>query len=96
MRKALSTNTLLGMSVKFRDPASKARRAFAKRLQAARIAAGYETRSAFADKLGSEHETYRRWERAETEPSIHMLVRISDATQKSLDFLIRGSNDYDN
>lgn len=75
------------------DPASKVTRAFASRLKAARVAAGFETQKAFAEHINSEAETYRRWERAETEPPFHMLVKIRHAVGKSVDFLICGPND---
>ena len=73
--------------------ASRTKRGFAKRLKAARISAGYETQIAMAERIGSEHETYRRWERAETEPPYFMLVRIGEAVGKSLDFLICGPDE---
>ena len=52
--------------------------------------AGYPTMKAMAEALGIEHETYRRWERAETQPDIPKLVRISALLNISLDFLILG------
>lgn len=44
------------------------RQAFARRLEAARIAAGYDTMRDFAEALGIAEARYRRWEAAETEP----------------------------
>lgn len=63
---------------------------FAKRLQAARIAAGYEDHKKFAGAIGVASPTYGRWERAETEPNIYYLSRIAEATGKSLDWLLTG------
>lgn len=64
---------------------------FARRLQAARIAAGYDTMRDFATALGVSEHRYRRWEAAETEPSIYWLMRISHETGTSLDVLISGA-----
>lgn len=63
---------------------------FSKRLQAARIAAGYEDHKKFAKAIGVASPTYGRWERAETEPNILFLGRIAEATGKSLDWLLTG------
>jgi transcriptional regulator with XRE-family HTH domain len=52
------------------------RRAFARRLKAHRVAAGYETATEFASELGIALGTYTRWERAETEPDLTMLGKI--------------------
>jgi len=64
--------------------------AFARRLEAARVAAGYETMRDFSKVLGVAEATYRRWEAAETEPNIFHLQRISRLTGVSLDILISG------
>lgn len=74
-------------------PTNIARQAFAERLRVARKAAKYRSARAFSTALGVEPETYRRWERAETEPNIFWLVRLRDllrSTGLSLDFLIAG------
>lgn len=71
-------------------PASPIRQAFAKRLEAARIAAGYDTMRDFCADLGINEARYRRWEAAETEPDIHHLQKISALTGVSLDTLISG------
>ncbi len=52
------------------------RKAFAKRLQALRIARGYESARAMAQALGVNEMTYGRWERGETEPNYGTLLRI--------------------
>lgn len=73
-------------------PALAARRAFAQRLVAARRLAGYDTQEAAAAALGMpEAETYRRWERAETEPSIAILLKICNVFNVTADQLIRGT-----
>jgi len=72
-------------------PASPLRAAFARRLEAARIAAGYETMRDFSEALGIEQARYRRWEAAETEPDLFHLLKISHLTGVSLDTLISGA-----
>lgn len=66
------------------------RKAFATRLEAARIAAGYETMREFSEALGIAEARYRRWEAAETEPDLFHLQRIASLTGISLDTLIAG------
>lgn len=68
----------------------RARERFAKRLKAARLMKGFETQKAFAEEVGLESETYRRYERGETEPTIGGLIRISQKLEVPLDFLIAG------
>ena len=70
-----------------------ARRDFAARLQAARITAGYKTAKDAAAALEMpEAETYRRWERGETEPGIYMLRKITETFGCSEGFLIAGKS----
>lgn len=80
-----------GMPAKL-PPKSSAeyRVAFARRLEAARIAAGYETMRDFSKQLDVAEATYRRWEAAETEPNLYHLQKISKLTAVSLDTLISG------
>lgn len=66
------------------------RKLFASRLKSARILAGFKTQKDFADAISVEHETYRRWERAETEPNIATLAKIASECDVSLDSLILG------
>lgn len=66
------------------------RQAFATRLEAARVASGYETMREFAEALGISEARYRRWEAAETEPDLLHLQRIARLTGVSLDVLISG------
>ena len=61
---------------------------FAGRLRAARISSGYSTQKSFAEAIGEEPETYRRWERGETEPHLAALKRISRTAGVSLDLLM--------
>lgn len=70
--------------------ANPARRAFATRLEAARIASGYATMREFAEALNVSEARYRRWEAAETEPDLFHLQRIAKLTGVSLDVLISG------
>lgn len=71
-------------------PDSPYRQAFATRLEAARIASGFETMREFAESLGVSEARYRRWEAAETEPDIFHLQKIARVTGVSLDVLITG------
>ena len=70
----------------------ESRVAFARRLEAARIAAGYDTKRSFANALGIEEARYTRYERAETEPDIPTLVGIKKLTGVSLDVLLSGTH----
>lgn len=47
----------------------------------------------FAEKLGIAAETYRRYERGETEPPLAVLARIRDITGASLNALVAGEID---
>jgi transcriptional regulator with XRE-family HTH domain len=71
-------------------PAIAYRAQFARRLSAAREAAGYPTMRDFAEALGVTEARYRRWEAAETEPDIFYLQKIARITGISLDTLISG------
>jgi transcriptional regulator with XRE-family HTH domain len=52
------------------------RRACASRLRLLRARAGIETARKMAEEIGENENTYTRWERAETEPSISQILRI--------------------
>jgi len=67
------------------------RAAFAARLEASRIASGFETMRDFAEALGISEARYRRWEAAETEPDLMHLQKIARLTGVSLDVLITGN-----
>jgi ribosome-binding protein aMBF1 (putative translation factor) len=82
---------VVAMPKKERDrTAVQVRRQFAVRLRAARETAGFATMAELARAIGQEPETYRRWERAETEPGLYWLWVLSDTTNHSLDWLIAG------
>jgi ribosome-binding protein aMBF1 (putative translation factor) len=51
---------------------------FGQRLRAARLAAGHEAASHFADALGVEENRYRHWERGSAMPDIPMVTRICE------------------
>lgn len=70
-------------------PKSAAREAFARALQMARRRK-HASAAAMARALGVEEETYRRYERAETEPSIAELGRMAQELDVSTDFLVLG------
>lgn len=71
--------------------ATKVRREFADRLRSVRLGAGFTTAEEFATMLGMKQpETYRRWERGETEPNITFLRLIAKSTGIDLNFLING------
>ena len=71
-------------------PTSPLRQQFGRRLEAARIAAGYATMRDFAEALGVQEARYRRWEAAETEPDLWHLMKIAKLSGASLDTLIAG------
>ena len=70
--------------------APPARAMFARRLAAAREAAGYSTMRDFSAALGVAEARYRRWEAAETEPDLLHLVKIATLSGISLDVLVMG------
>ena len=78
-----------GMARKEHSPKA-VREAFATRLKKVRERAGFKQQNTFADELGIEAETYRRWERGETEPGLFSLQTIASATGVSLDHLVAG------
>jgi len=57
-------------------PAPAVRAEFAKRLRALRAQRGYERARHFAQALGVEENRYTRYERAEVEPNLSLLVEI--------------------
>ena len=64
---------------------------FAARLRIVRELAGYDQAAPFSRSLNMEEpETYRRWERGETEPDISMLTKIHEVTGADLNYLIAG------
>ncbi len=73
--------------------------AFATRLRALRMSLPPPqgqpemSQSAFAAQLGIAAETYRRYERGETEPPLAVLARIRILTGASLNALIAGEID---
>ena len=68
---------------------AKERPAWAKRLEAARLLTNMDQKT-FAAALGVQAETYRRWERGETQPGLENLVKIRAVAGISLDMLIAG------
>lgn len=94
-----TTGTVHKMSNAAKRTARAERQAFATRLQALRQTYGIRTgrqllsKEEFAAMLGLEGETYRRYERAETEPSLRVLTRIREVTGVSLNSLIAGEID---
>ena len=70
--------------------------AFAARLRALRQTYGVQigqpllSREEFAAMLNLEGETYRRYERAETEPPLRVLARLRQVTGASLNALVAG------
>lgn len=47
----------------------------------------------FAQIIGVEAETYRRYERGETQPKLSTLITIKRVTGQSLDWLITGTDE---
>lgn len=70
--------------------ASVARKEFAGRLRSWRTSAGFKTMADFARELVIEQETYRRYERGETEPGVSGLTKIKAKLGVSLDYLVAG------
>lgn len=60
---------------------------FNKRLRASRMERGY-TQQKMADMLGVVLSTYQKYEQAEREPSLSMLVRLADVLNVSADYLL--------
>lgn len=79
-----------------RPRSTKPRTPFAARLIQSREAYGTRTgrpdldQKEFAEIVGIEAETYRRYERGETEPKLSTLVKIKRITGVPLDWLITG------
>lgn len=71
---------------------AKDRSQFAQRLEATRERTGLSQED-FAGELGLKAETYRRYERGETEPNIQTLARIRGKTKINLNYLIAGEPD---
>jgi len=69
------------------------RKGFARRLRAARVAAGYDSARAFAKALGVHEMTYGRWERGEVDPPLVTLVHICQLAQTTPDFLLLNRKD---
>ena len=65
------------------------REGFAQRLRLARQQK-YDHAYQLAQVVGLEAETYRRYERGETEPDIRALGKIARALNVSLDYLVFG------
>ena len=57
---------------------SKVREEFSARLRSGRELAGFKTARAFARDLGIDENRYTRYERAEVEPNLQLLVQISE------------------
>jgi transcriptional regulator with XRE-family HTH domain len=74
-------------------PPSQYTKAFARRLQACRLAAGYDSAEQFAKMLKIEPHRYRAYERGDREPPFELVVEMSRAVGKSIDFLILGTQD---
>ena len=79
------------------EAAPAIRQAFSKRLEVARLSYGQRagkaglTAGEFAAVLGIDAERYRKYERAEREPPLWLLVKIAHTTGFGLDFLILGA-----
>lgn len=71
---------------------SKDRNQFAQRLEVTRLRTGL-SQDEFATALGLKAETYRRYERGETEPNIMTLARIRRLTKINLNYLVAGEPD---
>jgi DNA-binding XRE family transcriptional regulator len=79
-----------GMAKGSRPSKVEVRRQFAERLKMARRRY-YETSIQMAKAISVEPETYRRWERGETEPGIADLNNILSELEVSADYLVTGT-----
>ena len=61
---------------------------FAQRLKSARENAGYDSAQGFAGVLGMEPHTYRKYERAQSEPTLETLVRICELLNVDANYLL--------
>ncbi len=66
-----------GLEVMAKEP-TDARNRFAQRLRAIRIPRGFKTARSFARALGIDENRYTRYERAEVEPDLQLLMRICE------------------
>lgn len=71
---------------------AKDRSPFAQRLETTRLRTGLSQED-FAAALGLKAETYRRYERGETEPNLQTLTKIRQKTGINLNFLVAGEPD---
>ncbi len=71
---------------------AKDRTPFAQRLETTRLRTGLSMED-FATAVGLKAETYRRYERGETEPNVQTLTKIRQKTGINLNFLIAGEPD---
>ena len=69
-------------------PTQLAKVEFARRLRAARAAAGFDTACSLAQRIGIEQNRYTRYERAEVEPNLDTLRRLCAALGVSSSDLI--------
>ena len=60
---------------------SPERTRFARRLRAIRVPRGFKTARGFAEQLGIHENRYTRYERAEVEPDLGLLMRICDVLE---------------
>jgi transcriptional regulator with XRE-family HTH domain len=74
-------------------PPSQYTKAFARRLQACRLAAGHDSAEQFAKLLKIDPHRYRSYERGSREPPFEILVEMARAVGKSIDFLILGQHE---
>jgi len=71
---------------------AKDRTPFAQRLETTRLRTGLSMED-FASAVGLKAETYRRYERGETEPNVRTLAEIRRLTKINLNFLVAGEPD---
>lgn len=73
-----------------RKMSTKMIREIGQRIKAARMTAGYGTSKEFAEDIGLDVLTYRRYERGEVVPDVELLAQMADKTGYSLDWIIAG------
>lgn len=57
-------------------------------LKTARLEAGFSTATSFAEEMGVEPHTYRKYERGQSEPNFELLVRICNRLKISANDLL--------
>lgn len=66
-------------------------KAIGKRLEAVRLANGFEVQADFADAIGVGRTVYNAWETGAQRPGLTSVLRLVDRFGLTLDFIYRGN-----